>query len=319
MSYAARSIVRGSVASATALALLTAGCGDGATEPSIPPGRLVFRTIRGHISGLATARSDGSGRAALLIGQMDRPAWDPAGTSVAFQLANTSGYSDIWVVRTSDGQQRRLMNTPTQDERDASWAPAGDRLAYSVSYAGVSVDERDSVVIANADGTGARAVARGSDPAWGADGRLAFVDRSDVGSGLPAIWVLGIDGTRTRVSTTSPDPVVDGQPAWSSTGRLAWVRRRIVLLPGGGLGPDEWSLMVQPAPGRDAIALFTDTIAISAPAWSPDGTRLVVTASWSGASELWVVSDRGGSRRRVSSSDDCEAPVCGNANASWAP
>lgn len=309
---------------AAALALTAAACGDGTTEPSVPPGRLVFRTVDGNNSGLAVAQSDGSGRAPLLIGQMGEPVWSPDGAQVAFRRWNEYGYSDIWVLRTSEGQQRQLTQTPLAEEREPACAPGGDRLAWTVAYGGVSGDERDSIVVANADGRGATAVARGSSAAWAPDGRLAFMDGSDVGSRLPTIWVLGTDRNRTRVSAPTSDRVIDAEPAWSSTSRLAWISRRIVLLPAGGRGPDSTSLMVQPAPGAQAVAILADMAFVGHPSWSPDASRLVVTGAWSGTWsgtwQLWIVPDRGGRRRRVTTTPaGCDDVYpCGNPNASRA-
>jgi Tol biopolymer transport system component len=292
-----------------------AGCWDNVTGPEVPPGRIVFRTTSAGGSSLVLSTSDGMESISFMAGPVDKPAWSPNSRLIAFQRQTRASRSDVWVVDVVTSDSWPTFRSGEQSGGDPSWAPSGDRLAYGATiFAG---DERvaDSIVVVNASGNGANTVTSGWDPAWGPDGRIAFVDRAGEGEDLPAIWLLDDRDVRTRL-TTAAAGTSDLAPAWSSTGRLAWVRHRVSRHGDGTLG-HEWSLMVEPAPGVAASAIITDSVELGAPAWSPEATHLVFNAAWTGTTELWVMKADGSERRRITSSR-CEPP-CGNANASWTP
>ena len=301
---------------AGALAITAAGCGDGAAPPKVPEGRLVFATTSGFTSGLVLSRSDGSQAAPLLVFGEGRPAWSPDGSQIAFQRPSSMGYTHIWVMSVSDRQLRQVTNpVGFNAEHDVTWSPAGDRLAFATTFYSEGYGYSDSVVIANADGSGAHVVAAGTEPAWGPDGRIAYVDRTTTGSMLPAIWVIGQDGVRRQLSPATTDPIVESEPAWSSDGRLAWTRRRIGT-PSSDRR-DEWSIMVQPTPSAAAVPVLTGLVGMRAPAWSPDGTHLAITADWSGTSQVWIMTAARRSRRQVTAVHGCGEFICANYDASW--
>jgi hypothetical protein len=65
-----------------------------------------------------------------------------------------------------------------------TWSPDSERIAF--------VTDGGALVVANADGTGQREIARGAMPAWRPDGRfLAYVRGTD----KPSVHVVASDGT----------------------------------------------------------------------------------------------------------------------------
>ena len=184
----------------------------------------------------------------------------------------------VWRVPVEKGQSRHVPGT--RGAVAAAWAPSGRELAF----------ERDGVVQAvNADGTGARTLVRGGDPAWSADGRrLAFVRDG-------RIVVARRNGSSPRAITSGP---ADARPAWAPDGRrLAFVRDGVVSVvssSGGavsallaGVDPD-WSLdgrriafavaagvATAAADGTD-IRIVTLEAGAASPTYSPDSSLVVV-------------------------------------------
>lgn len=296
------------------LPLALGGCWENPAGPKVPAGRLVYRTTQGGVSGIVVSTTDGLERTQLSAAGEDRPAWSPDGSMIAFERPNANGHSDIWVYR-ADGVAAALTRTPARNERDPSWSPDGTRVAYAATFSAAGGGTSDSIMVESIAAAGAAAWTSGSDPSWGPDGRIAFVDRAEETGGPPAIWLLGMQGDRARASAAASEPVMEQEPAWSPTGQLAWTRRRQVSRPDGSRR-EEWSIMVQQATGGAALALLTDTVPLRAPAWSPEGTHLAITAGWTGTPQVWIVSGTDGSRRRVSSTK-CAAAPCANEHASW--
>ena len=146
----------------------------------------------------------------------------------------------VWRVPIQSGPARRLPDT--HGAVAAVWAPSGRELAF----------ERDGVVYAiNADGTGLRALVKGSAPSWSPDGRrLAFVQEG-------RIVVARRNGSSAGAITSG---AADARPAWAPDGRLlAFVREGIVSVVSSSGGP-----VTAVLPGAD-------------PDWSRDGRRIAFT------------------------------------------
>ena len=143
----------------------------------------------------------------------------------------------VWRVAADGTNTARLRGT--RGAVDVAWAPNGRELAF----------ERAGVVhLLNADGSGIRAVLRGSSPAWSPDGRRLAVVRDG------RIVVARRNGRAVHALTDGP---ADAAPAWApGGGRIAFVRDGVVSVV--SLATRAVSAV---APGAD-------------PAWSPDGRRI---------------------------------------------
>jgi Tol biopolymer transport system component len=104
-------------------------------------------------------------------------------------------------------------------------------------------------------------------PAVSPNGQMVAFERFSLTLGpinaRPAVWVVGIDGTRAHLLAADAT-----EPTWSPDGtRIAFVR------PGGDGGAA--GLCAVRADGSDE-QLLSDDADVSSPAWSPDGSRIAV-------------------------------------------
>ncbi len=143
---------------------------------------------------------------------------------------------------------------------DPAWSPDGRRIALTTAERG-----QYEIAVTDARSRGRRYVARGSQPAWSADGALAFVESSD-------IFVLR-DGEARNVTKTVG--VSEASPAWSPDGT------RIAFVAAPAFGGDS-ELFVMNADGAARIELTDNDYGEASPAWAPDGEYLAFTRVQSG-------------------------------------
>ena len=131
---------------------------------------------------------------------INRPAWAPDGRQIAYAEdqqteAGMAGTSRIVVVNT-DGTGRRIL---VGQASDPAWSPNGSKIAYAAYPSRLS--EAGSIVVANADGSGARHITAAggpeSRPAWSPNGQQIAFTR--VAGGKSTIVVARADGSSERV------------------------------------------------------------------------------------------------------------------------
>jgi TolB protein len=207
------------------------------------------------------------------------PAVGPDGNSVAY-TSYRSGKPDLY--RQQVGGAPTMLVSAGQMVTGVAYSPDGKRIAYSVAQG-----DGTNIFVANADGSGARAVTDStyfinSSPSWSPDGkRLAFVSTR---AGSPQIYILSLDNPSDARRITFQGNY-NQTPSWSARGDLIAFTAR-----------DE----------RNAFDLFTvnvDTGKVtrltqdqgnnSEPTFAPNGRLIVFTSSRGGLPQLYVMTADG--------------------------
>ena len=202
---------------------------------------------------LYSAAPDGSGVHKIAITPYDKqPAISPDGTQIAYVWAEFTGLSckgcsdGIRVVGT-DGTGERSLTAPDDCTFDDSptWSPD----ASTILYAETGCDSPGELFTVPAAGGRVDDLhLAGTEPAWGPT-KIAYVGTKGISTANP-------DGSDpVQVATGGNDP------AWSADGRLAY-----------RLGLTSPTVVVGSTQVKLPFASVTSL------AWSPDGTRFVVTA-----------------------------------------
>lgn len=265
VSSPARSVV---LAAAVAAACVSGGLA--ARQPAVPPGtrELRFTTDEGTWISLDVA---------------------PDGRTIAFELLG-----DIYTLPIDGGRARPLLTGPAFQSQPR-YSQDGAQLVYVSDGTGA-----DNVWIANADGTGARAIttrprATMTSPAWAPDGRSIYVTvvedrvaalwRVDVQSGTGEAVVPNGNGPPSLLVSTPPP----GPYGAHVTADGAWLYYASVTPRPYGVRQGAASRVVRRAlpAGRDE-PLALDLPVAMRPLVSPDGRLLVYGAQAQGRTGLRV-------------------------------
>lgn len=220
--------------------------------------------------------------------------------------------SDIWVMNADGSGQTNLTNTTDLDEFSPAWSADGTRLAY------VSDSFTNTLMVMNADGSGKTVVASGVlSPTWDPSGtRLAVVRGRE---GLTVDIVIIDLATGAEQTVTGPVDfggilldTAEMEPVWSPDGaKIAFTDIRLEQYPDPVTGEPttgaQYEIVVVNVDGTGAQivsagdagterALFLEED--RAPAWSPDGSRLIFMSqaqapSCCGPWQIWSVNRDG--------------------------
>ena len=262
------------------------------------------------------------------------PVWSPDGRRLAF-VRIRGGRADIYVVDADGSGLRRLAHAITFRPMgggpssgfgaNPAWSPDSRKIAFMSNR-----DGTDDIFVVNADGSGLRNLTRsqGHDrtriwhgrehkrifwfsldgPMWSPDGRkIVFRSERERPSASERaacrprcrrdeIYVIDADGSGLRRLTDNWRS--DAAPAWSPDGRkLLFLRSSWVDAHASG---DVYVMNADGSGQRNLTPSVAYPLAThSAPAWSPDGRKIVFVSSRGGNGEIYVMNADGSGLRKL--------------------
>ncbi len=225
-----------------------------------------------------------------------RPAWSPDGRRLAF-VSRRDGNSEVYVMN-ADGSGKRNLTRDRASDDYPTWSPDGRRIAflrgrlYSNNPGGLGVHRFYGyhLHVMNANGSGLRRLTLNftgrNQLVWSPDGRTIYFGR----------YLISTDGSGARRL-----PYIPLTGVWSPDGRrIAFVDEERGPLPSGGCCPSSSSdIYVMNADGSGKRKLTHKAGYNSAPAWSPDGRRIVFQSTRDGNREIYVMNGDGSGKRNL--------------------
>lgn len=172
------------------------------------------------------------------------PVWSLDGARLAFVSDIGAFNQDIWIMN-ADGSNPVRVTQQTAWQFGPTWSPGGTQLAFTRQVPGVVMSLQFDIIVINSDGTGELNITNSDfdefDPAWSPDGgKIAFA------------------GVRFEQTT---DPIT-GDPYTAAQWEIVTV------------SPDGSAERILSA-GERGTPRFQSLEEDRAPAWSPDGSKLV--------------------------------------------
>jgi Tol biopolymer transport system component/DNA-binding winged helix-turn-helix (wHTH) protein len=236
-------------------------------------------------------------------GQEIQPSFSPDGNHVAFAWnGEAQDNFDIYVKQIGEEQPLRITSDPAKDFGPA-WSPDGRFIAFGR----LLTPTKAGIFVIPAIGGPERKLTeteapheRKADPflAWSPDNRWLVISETadaqrSIGSlakpgGPPAsLFLLSVEtGERRRLTSAPPESIFDAGPAFSPDGRaLAFIRASALSV--ADLFVIKLTGDLQPS--GEPVRLTSWNRATSSPAWTVDGSEIVLASGRWDASSLWRV------------------------------
>lgn len=232
----------------------------------------------GEAPDIYTIASDGSNLTRLTDDPAidTQPRWSPDGTQIVFVSKRDGNQNfEIYLMDADGSNLTRLTDNPGPDV-DPIFSPDGQYIAWA-SWPDPNMDNKD-IWVMNADGSNKRRLTDRfedeRDPRWLSDSRTIVYQIANSLMGRPGI--VDVDGNVIEGSMTHPDAISpDGLLQLFTEPEFIEVnmeRGEMIT------GPEQ--VMVAPVDNREAaVAITVEACNHAYPAWSPDGSQIVLTQS----------------------------------------
>lgn len=160
--------------------------------------------------------------------------WSPDGKQLVFSAIDKTGYNDLYLY-SIDRKELRRLTTDYYDDRDPSWSPSGDEIAFSSDRSTFGFDGKYNIFLYNLRSAQVQPLIIGDEnyqsPAWSPSGQqLVFTSDFD---GARNIWVLDLKGRSHQLAGTNFSPTPEMRkltnfttaafdPRWTENGELVF-------------------------------------------------------------------------------------------------
>jgi len=232
-------------------------------------------------------------------GRESDPAFSPDGSQIAFRFADGSVKGRSGIYTTFVGGEKPLQLTSDPNDCCPVWSPDGRTIGfartgpmvanlYTLPALGGTPHKIYSI-----EKTYKELLAKAPDFSWSPDGRfllLSIVPASNPSATerRPAIALVSLADSSTRLVTFPPPEFSDWSPAFSPDGSL------IAFLRSSGPGHIDDLYVVAAAGGEPKRLTFDRRNIDGAPTWTPDGRDIIFSSGRGGLSSLWRIPASGG-------------------------
>jgi len=219
------------------------------------------------------------------------PRVSPDNTRIAFASLESKG----WAIRMFSLEIGRMVTFPGGATGGAnqspSWAPEGNRIAFSSSRSG-----DPEIWVANLDGSNMHRITffAGPDvaPTWNpkTGTQIAWVSGR---TGLPQIYIMDQEGANIQRMTDGGYAV---SPSWSPNGQFltfSWNRKYGPGAPGGQ------DIYIMDIASKRWLQLTHDAGNNDFPSWSPDGRHIVFQRKLGTHTEIWTMLSDGTQQQQL--------------------
>ncbi len=277
----------------------------------------------------------GGSEVALTPGIDDFPRFTPDGSAVLYIHGGAdpdNRIGSLWRIPVVGGEPRRIVD----DVTSADVSPDGAKLAFTRNIVENGVG-RSAVLLANADGSGARELARTGVgtilPRWSPDGKRIAVVAAEAGRVVQTVLILDPNGGAPKRLSTPAKPGEVSSVVWAGNAHVVYVRAESVEAVVGSSAKvmrhhveddvvevigwsshngvvldmlDDGKLVLDVRSPRDNLREVGGTAdrwitrgnsSDRQPSYSPDGKEVLFSSNRSGNLDLWIAASNGTVRR----------------------